>query len=118
FQTIATRVRANPKRVVFAEGEEEAVIRAAVAFQSSGLGKAILVAREHVAKAGLQNAGAEGVGIEIRTPQTAKDTAIYADALYKRLQRRGSLYRDCVRMVRNDRNIHAACMLALGHADA
>jgi malate dehydrogenase (oxaloacetate-decarboxylating)(NADP+) len=118
FQNVAARVRANPKRMVFAEGEEEAVIRAAAAFQSSGLGKAILVAREHVAKAGLQNVGAEGVGIEIRTPQTAKETAIYADALYARLQRRGSLYRDCVRMVRNDRNIYAACMLALGHADA
>ena len=56
--------------------------------------------------------------IEIRTPQRANETAAYADALYKRLQRRGSLYRDCVRMVRNDRNIHAACMLAVGHADA
>ena len=118
FQNVAARVRANPKRIVFAEGEEEAVIRAAAAFQASGLGKAILVGREDVVKAGLQRAGADDGGIEIRTPQTAKETAVYADALYKRLQRRGSLYRDCVRMVRNDRNIHAACMLALGHADA
>jgi malate dehydrogenase (oxaloacetate-decarboxylating)(NADP+) len=118
FQNVAARVRANPKCVVFAEGEEESVIRAAAAFQGSGLGKAILVGREEVVKTGLHKAGAEDVAIEIRTTQTAKETALYADALYKRLQRCGSLYRDCVRMVRNDRNIHAACMLALGHADA
>jgi malate dehydrogenase (oxaloacetate-decarboxylating)(NADP+) len=118
MQNVAARVRANPKRVVFAEGEEESVIRAAVAFQASGLGKAILVGREEVTQAGLQKAGAADFKIEIRTPQTAKETAAYADALYRRLQRRGSLHRDCVRLVRNDRNIHAACMLALGHADA
>jgi malate dehydrogenase (oxaloacetate-decarboxylating)(NADP+) len=118
MQNVAARVRANPKRVVFAEGEEESVIRAAVAFQASGLGKAILVGREEVTQAGLQKAGAADFKIEVRTPQTAKETAAYADALYRRLQRRGSLHRDCVRLVRNDRNIHAACMLALGHADA
>jgi len=117
LQSVAARVRANPKRVVFAEGEEDAVIRAAAAFQASGLGRAILVGREEIVKAGLHKAGADDA-IEIRTPQIANETAAYADALYKRLQRRGSLYRDCVRMVRNDRNIHAACMLALGHADA
>ena len=118
FQSIAVQVRAHPKRVVFAEGEEEAVIRAAAAFQSSGLGTAILVGREEFVKNGIHNAGAEDVGLIIRTPQTSKETASYADALYKRLQRQGSLYRDCVRMVRNDRNIHAACMLAMGAADA
>jgi malate dehydrogenase (oxaloacetate-decarboxylating)(NADP+) len=118
FQNVAARVRANPKRVVFAEGEEEAVIRAAAAFHSAGLGRAYLVGREEFVIAGIHKAGAEDLGIEIRTPQTAKETTSYADALYKRLQRRGSLYRDCVRMVRNDRNIHAACMLALGDADA
>jgi malate dehydrogenase (oxaloacetate-decarboxylating)(NADP+) len=118
MQNVAARVRANPKRVVFAEGEEDVVIRAAAAFQSSGLGNAILIGREEIVKAGLQKAGSDDMSIEIRTPQTAKETAVYADALYKRLQRRGSLHRDCVRLVRNDRNIHGACMLALGHADA
>ncbi|HLY07274.1 MAG TPA: phosphate acyltransferase, partial [Rhizomicrobium sp.] len=118
FQNIGARVRANPKRVVFAEGEEEVVIRAAAAFQGSDLGKAILVGRKEVVLAGLQRAGVEDVAIEIRTPQTAKETPAYADALYRRLQRRGSLHRDCMRLVRNDRNVHAACMLALGDADA
>ncbi|HEX4080214.1 MAG TPA: NADP-dependent malic enzyme [Rhizomicrobium sp.] len=118
FQNVAARVRANPKRVVFAEGEEEAVIRAAAAFQGSGLGHAILVGREEIVRTGLQNAGIEDCGLEVRTPQTATQTSLYADALYKRLQRGGSLYRDCVRLVRNDRNVHAACMLALGDADA
>jgi malate dehydrogenase (oxaloacetate-decarboxylating)(NADP+) len=118
MQNVAARVRANPKRVVFAEGEEESVIRAAVAFQASGLGKAILVGREEVTQEGLRKAGAADFKIEVRTPQTARETAAYADALYRRLQRRGSLHRDCLRLVRNDRNIHAACMLALGHADA
>jgi malate dehydrogenase (oxaloacetate-decarboxylating)(NADP+) len=118
FQNIAARVRANPKRVVFAEGEEEAVIRAAAAFQSSGLGKAILVGREEIVRGALNKAGLEEIGLEIRTPQRAEQAQTYADTLYKRLQRHGSLYRDCMRMVRNDRNIHAACMLALGEADA
>jgi malate dehydrogenase (oxaloacetate-decarboxylating)(NADP+) len=118
FQNVAARVRANPKRVVFAEGEEEVVIRAAAAFQSSGLGRAILVGREEIVRTGLEKAGVDDLAIEIRTPQKATQTVAYADALYKRLQRRGSLHRDCVRLVRNDRNIHAACMLALGDADA
>ncbi|HEX3667103.1 MAG TPA: NADP-dependent malic enzyme [Rhizomicrobium sp.] len=118
FQNIAARVRANPKRLVFAEGEEEAVIRAAAAFQSSGLGNAILIGREEIVRNCVCKSGLEEVGLEIRTPQTAAQTAAYADTLYKRLQRHGSLYRDCMRMVRNDRNIHAACMVALGEADA
>jgi malate dehydrogenase (oxaloacetate-decarboxylating)(NADP+) len=118
FHNVAARVRANPKRVVFAEGEEEAVIRAAAAYQSSGLGKVTLVGREEVIRASIQKVGVEEDALEIRTPQTATETPAYADALYRRLQRRGSIYRDCVRMVRNDRNIHAACMLAMGDADA
>src|ERR1700742_4991986 len=59
FQRITAAVRANPKRVVFAEGEEESVIRAAAAFQNSGLGKAILVGREDVIRAGIKRAGVE-----------------------------------------------------------
>ena len=118
FQQIAARVRANPKKVVFAEGEEEAVIRAAGAFQSSGLGRAVLVGREEIVKNGIRRAGLEDCALELRTPHSAENVTLYADALYKRLQRRGALHRDCLRMVRNDRNIHAACMLALGDADA
>jgi malate dehydrogenase (oxaloacetate-decarboxylating)(NADP+) len=118
FQRITASVRANPKRVVFAEGEEESVIRAAAAFQNSGLGKAILVGREEVIRAGVRKAGVEENTLEIRVPHSAQDAQPYVEALYKRLQRRGALYRDAVRMVTNDRNVYAASMLAMGHADA
>ena len=91
---ITAAVRANPKRVVFAEGEEESVIRAAAAFQNSGLGKAILVGREEVIKAGIRRAGLDEHSLEIRVPHSAQEAAPYIDALYKRMQRRGALYRD------------------------
>ncbi|MBI3676408.1 MAG: NADP-dependent malic enzyme [Proteobacteria bacterium] len=118
FQRITSSVRANPKRVVFAEGEEASVIRAAAAFQNSGLGRALLVGREEVIKTGIKNAGLEDTALEIRTPHSARDASIYIDALYKRLQRKGTLYRDVVRMVTNDRNVYAASMLVAGDADA
>ena len=118
FQRVTASVRANPKRVVFAEGEEESVIRAAAAFQNSGLGKSLLVGREEIIKAGIAKAGFEDGNFEIHVPHSARDAAPYIEALYKRMQRRGALYRDCVRMVTNDRNIYAASMLAAGDADA
>jgi len=118
FQTITARVRANPKRVVFAEGEEVSVIRAAAAFQGSGLGKAYLVGREEIIKNRMHEAGIEDGTLEIRVPASARAASPYIDALYKRTQRNGMLYRDCVRLVANDRNIYAASMLAAGDADA
>ena len=118
FQKITAAVRANPKRVVFAEGEEESVIRAAAAFQSSGLGKAYLVGREEVIKKGVRAAGLEEGSLEVRVPASAREASPYIDMLYKRVQRQGMLYRDCVRLVANDRNIYAASMLAAGDADA
>jgi malate dehydrogenase (oxaloacetate-decarboxylating)(NADP+) len=118
FQTVTTSVRANPKRVVFAEGEEEAVIRAATAFQTSGLGQAILVGREEIIRQRIQKLGIElDPPLKVCVPRSAAEAAPYAEALYKRLQRQGALYRDCVRMVNNDRNIFAASMLSAGHAD-
>ena len=119
FHQLTSNVRAHPKRVVFAEGEEPCVVRAAAAFQQAGLGKALLVGRTDMVKATIRNVGLEGVtDLEIRVPHSAADAARYIDALYQRLQRRGALYRDCVRMVTNDRNIYAASMLAAGDADA
>jgi malate dehydrogenase (oxaloacetate-decarboxylating)(NADP+) len=103
---------------VFAEGEEDAVIRAAASFQNAGLGKALLVGREDVIKAGLRRAGIDEHLLEIRALRSAPDAAPYIEALYRRLQRRGHLYRDCVRLVMNDRNIYAASMLKAGDADA
>jgi malate dehydrogenase (oxaloacetate-decarboxylating)(NADP+) len=118
FQRVTTAVRANPKRLVFAEGEEDAVIRAAAAFQKSGLGKALLVGRQEVIKAGLRRAGIDEHLLEIHAPHSAQEAAPYIQALYHRLQRRGQLYRDCARLVTNDRNIYAASMLKAGDADA
>jgi len=118
FQMVTNAVRAKPKRVVFAEGEEDSVIRAAAAFQNSGMGKAILVGRVDVVKQGLHKAGLDENLIQIRVPHSAEEAKPYIDALYKRVQRRGALYRDAVRMVTNDRNIYAASMLKAGDADA
>ncbi len=118
FQMVTNAVRAKPKRVVFAEGEEDSVIRAAAAFQNSGMGKALLVGRPEVVKQGFRRAGIDEKLLEIRVPHSAEDAAAYTDALYKRIQRRGGLYRDAVRMVTNDRNIYAASMLKAGDADA
>ncbi len=118
FQMVTNAVRAKPKRVVFAEGEEDCVIRAAALFQNSGMGKAILVGRPDIVKAGFGRAGIDEHLLEIRVPHSAEEAAPYIDALYKRVQRRGALYRDAVRMVTNDRNIYAASMLKAGDADA
>ena len=118
FQMVTGAVRARPRRVVFAEGEEDSVIRAAAAFQNGGLGQALLVGRPDVIKAGLRKAGLAEDLLKICVPFSAEDAKPYIEALYKRIQRRGGLYRDAVRMVTNDRNIYAASMLKAGDADA
>jgi len=118
-QRVVARVRMQPKRVVFAEGEEEAVIRAALSYQASGLGKAILVGDPERIKETARHAGIEEFReLEVQFARESPRTAEYADALYKRWQRRGSLYRDCLRQVTLDRNIFAASVVAAGHADA
>ena len=118
FQMVTGAVRAKPRRVVFAEGEEDCVIRAAAAFQNGGLGQALLVGRPDVVKAGLRKAGLAENLLQICVPFSAEEAKPYIDALYARIQRRGGLYRDAVRMVTNDRNIYAASMLKAGDADA
>ncbi len=119
LQRVYERLRRQPKRVVFAEGEEEQVIRAAVSFVSRGLGTAILVGREDRVKATAKLAGVElPDGVEIHNAALSKRTTDYANYLYERLQREGYLYRDCLRLVNNDRNNFAACMVALGDGDA
>jgi malate dehydrogenase (oxaloacetate-decarboxylating)(NADP+) len=118
---IFERVRKFPKRVVFAEGEEEQVIRAALSYVNQGLGKAILVGREDriqetAAQAGIDLEGREG--IEIHNARLSHRNSTYAQFLYERLQRKGYLFRDCQRMINQDRNHFAASMVALGDADA
>jgi malate dehydrogenase (oxaloacetate-decarboxylating)(NADP+) len=120
MQRVHERVRRMPKRVVFAEGEEEQVIRAAYSFVSQGLGGAILVGREDRVKAAAQASGLDLAekGIEIHNARLSHRNAVYAQFLYERLQRRGYLLRDCQRLVNNDRNSFAAAMVARGDADA
>jgi malate dehydrogenase (oxaloacetate-decarboxylating)(NADP+) len=113
------RVRRQPKRVVFAEGEEEQVIRAAMSFVHQGLGTAVLVGREDRVGATAKTAGIElHESVEIHNAALSNRTSDYASYLYERLQRKGFLFRDCQRMVNQDRNTFAACMVALGDADA
>jgi malate dehydrogenase (oxaloacetate-decarboxylating)(NADP+) len=113
------RLRRQPKRVVFAEGEEEQVIRAAASFVQQGLGTALLVGREERVRQTAKEAGFEiADGIEIINARLSRRNAAYSAYLYERLQRRGFLQRDCQRLVNQDRNHFAACMVALGDADA
>jgi malate dehydrogenase (oxaloacetate-decarboxylating)(NADP+) len=119
LQRVYERLRRAPKRVVFAEGEEEQVIRAAASFVNQGLGTALLVGREDRVRASAQMLGIElGAGIEIINARLSRRNAAYANYLYERLQRRGFLFRDCQRLINQDRNHFAACMVALGDADA
>jgi len=119
LEHVFDRLRRAPKRVVFAEGEEEQVIRAAASFVQQGLGSALLVGREDRVRATAKEAGIEiGGGIEIINARLSRRNAQYAAYLYERLQRKGFLQRDCQRLVNQDRNHFAACMVALGDADA
>ena len=119
LQLIFAQVQANPRRVVFAEGEEEQVIRAALAFQAAGYGTPLLVGRHERIAEMLQAMGLTlPAGVEIHNARISDSTKPYTDFLYKRLQRQGALYRDCQRMVNQNRNVFAACMVAAGHADA
>ena len=119
LQSIFERVSANKKRIVFADGEEELVIRAALAFHNAGYGYPILLGREHRVKETIQRLGLDGAeDLPITNAKISKHLTEYTYLLYSKLQRRGSLYRDCQRMVNLDRNVFAACMVSCGHADA
>ena len=119
LQNIYGQVRVNPKRVVFAEGEEDRMIRAANSFANNGLGTAVLIGRED----NIQNTLAANRlelhdNVEILNARISERNTDYANFLYERLQRVGFLYRDCQRLANQDRNVFAACMVALGDADA
>ena len=119
LQQVFNRVRRAPKRVVFAEGEEEQVIRAAASFVHQGLGTALIVGREDIVRENARAAGVEiGEGMEITNARLSHRTASYTNYLYERLQRKGYLIRDCQRLIHQDRNHFGACMVALGDADA
>ncbi len=118
LQTIFDRVKNEPKRIVFAEGEQPQVARAANAFLQAGLGKPVLIGREEPIREAFKAAG-----IELTDAFERHDTSLdgrlneYAEYLFQRLQRNGYLLSDCLRLVKNDRNVFASCMVALGHVD-
>ncbi|MDX1423698.1 MAG: NADP-dependent malic enzyme [Kiloniellales bacterium] len=118
LQNLFEQVRAKPRRVVFAEGEEPQSIRAALAFRGAGYGTPLLVGREDQVRKVLDSMGLESDALEVHNARVSSHNVAYTDYLFKRLQRKGSLYRDCQRMVNLNRNVFAACMVALGHADA
>lgn len=113
------RVRRRPKRMVFAEAEEEQVMRAAMSYANQQLGTAILLGREDLIRATAERAGIDlnRPGLEIVNARISTRIEAYTDYLYARLQRKGYLHRDAQRLIHNDRNHFAATMVALGDAD-
>jgi malate dehydrogenase (oxaloacetate-decarboxylating)(NADP+) len=108
-----------PRRVVFAEGEEERMIRAAAQFQAAGFGTAVLVGRAERIAATIKSVGIVGAGdLEIQNARVSSRNKDYTDLLYARLQRQGYLWRDCQRLVNQDRNVFGALMVVSGEADA
>jgi len=120
LQRLYEKVRRQPKRMVFAEGEEEQVMRSAIAYANQGLGTAYLLGREEQLHETAKNAGInlKRPGIELINARVSNRVEAYTDYLYTRLQRKGYLQRDCQRLINTDRNHFAACMVALGDADA
>ena len=118
LQGISSAVVENPKTIVFAEGEEPAVIRAAQAYQQRGLGKAILVGREKPIYDNMKLLGVENPeNYTVLNARLFDRNAEFTEYLYSRLQRRGFLRRDAQRLVNNDRNVFSALMLHHGLAD-
>ncbi|WP_242116796.1 NADP-dependent malic enzyme [Sphingomonas lacusdianchii] len=110
--------RAHPKRVLFAEGEEEVVLRAAIAFKEGGYGIPVLVGRDDVYDRLRAMGVANPEEYEVHNSRTSEMVPQMVDFLYQRLQRRGFLKRDCERMINQDRNTFGAVLLQLGVADA
>ncbi len=108
----------NPKRLVFAEGENESVIRAALNWRDNGYGSSILVGREEKIDPVFEAIGASKEGIDIRNPEkNYEDNDKYIKNLYARLQRKGYMESDVNRLVKIDRNYFASGILANGEAD-
>ena len=120
MQGINSQIKRTQKRVVFADGEDENTLKAAIAFKNSGLGIPILVAKDKVVKQRLKEIGySENLNIEIVNSTKKKLREKYSQYVFNKLHRsQGLLERDCDRLVRNDRVIWGSCMVACGDADA
>ncbi|QGN54704.1 NADP-dependent malic enzyme [Novosphingobium sp. Gsoil 351] len=116
---VYAKARLNPKRVVFAEAEDEVVLRAAIQFKEGGYGEPLLVGRDAAVRAKLQELGIEQPNsFEIHNSAISPHVPAMIEVLYERLQRRGFMKRDVKRMVNQDRNVFASLLVKLGHADA
>ena len=116
---INARARANQARMIFAEGDDPRVLRAAVMYQRNGLGKALVVGRDDDVRAKLQAAGMGDAARELEIVNAANTRYLetYKDFLYSRLQRKGHDEKDIHRLAARDRHVFAALMLAHGHGD-
>ena len=112
-------VKKNPKRVIFAEAENEIVLRAAIQYRDYGYGEPVLVGRTDAVRAKLAELGVGDPGsYQIENSAVSEHVPAMVDMLYERLQRRGFMERDVRRMVNQDRNVFASCLLKLGVGDA
>ena len=120
LQGINSQIKKTQKKVVFADGEDENTLKAAIAFKNGRLGIPILVGKKEKIKERLKEIGlSENFDIEITNSTDSKKRERYTNFLFKKLQReQGLLERDCDRMVRNDRVIWGSCMVSCGDADA
>ncbi len=120
MQGINSQIKKNQKKVVFADGEDENNLKAAIAFKNSRLGIPILIAKEEIVKKKLNEIGyGENFDIEIINSTKEELRKKYTEFLFKKLQRsEGLLQRDCDKLIRNDRVTFGACMVSCGDADA
>ena len=120
MQGINSQIKKNQKKVIFADGEDENNLKAAIAFKNGGLGIPILIAKEELVKEKLHEIGYdENLDIKIVNATNTELREKYTNFLFKKLQRKeGLLERDCDKLVRNDRVIWGACMVSCGDADA
>ena len=120
LQGINSQIKKTQKKVIFADGEDENTLKAAIAFKNGGLGIPILVGKKEIIKKRLKEIGlSENFNIEITNSTDTKKRDKYTNFLFKKLHReQGLLERDCDRMVRNDRVIWGSCMVSCGDADA
>jgi len=119
MQGINSLIKKTQKRVIFAEGEDENTLKAAIAFKNSELGIPILVGKDDKVKERLHEIGLdENYELEVTNSTDKIKREKYTQFLYNRCKREGLLQRDCDRLIRNDRVIWGSCMVACGDADA
>ncbi|MEO1107328.1 MAG: NADP-dependent malic enzyme [Pseudomonadota bacterium] len=113
------RARQAQSRMIFAEGDDPRVLRAAVMYQRSGFGKAMVVGRQDDVKQKLEAAGLGDAVRELEVVNAANTTHLdnYKDFLYQRLQRKGFDHKDIHRLAARDRHVFSSLMLAHGHGD-